>query len=434
MMNISNKRIFIPCFLFSTLVACLPFSAAASGTYIPLQSVADLGNSFAGNAANGADDASTNYTNPAGLVMIHNKQLVIAGSLLASSTEFNGRAGSSGIFAPYMQSGSANSDTAGIIPAFHFAYPISDDLVAGVSLHSPYGLGVDYGDSSIVRYNVGDAFSASSELSPSLAYKFNNHLSFGAGPDLLYLSLKESYAAYLVPFSTDDGAVNLGVKGVGYGWHAGVMYQFNPDTRLGLVYHSQIAETLRGYNDFIVNNGPLAGYYTSDSLKAKITLPPLTNLSFYHQFYNSPWALLGSVEYAQWDVYKNETIYNSASPMGLVPLANIPRNWRNTWRFGLATNYQLTSKWLLRLGGNYEQSPTRDDTRDVIFPDSNHFTLGLGARYLLSKDVKIDFGYVHIFYKNAPINYTSPIAGGSVIQGESSQFINSFGLQVVWNI
>src|SRR5262249_17762799 len=102
----------------------------------------------------------------------------------------------------------------------------------------------------------------------------------------------------------------------GYGFHAGILYEFNPCTRAGLSYHSQVVHHFTGTIKFsgpltkIVNEGVPVDII-SNHAGTSITLPPYTALSFFHQF-NPSWAVMASVIYTQWNTFKELTFQGGA--------------------------------------------------------------------------------------------------------------------------
>ena len=114
--------------------------AIAQGFYVDEQSALRLGDAFSGGAAQ-ADDASTAFYNPAGLIRLKQKQATINLSSIAISSEFSGDSTTLG-GAP-VNGEKASSDTFDLLPAIYFSVPMSEDLVFGAYLNAPYATGAD---------------------------------------------------------------------------------------------------------------------------------------------------------------------------------------------------------------------------------------------------------------------------------------------------
>jgi long-chain fatty acid transport protein len=56
------------------------------------------------------------------------------------------------------------------------------------------------------------------------------------------------------------------------------------------------------------------------------------------------------------------------------------------------------------MGLAYDQTPVNDTDRTARLPDNNRLWLSVGGQYRLSKEGTLDFGYAHLFIKDAPIN------------------------------
>lgn len=411
---------------------CYSAGALANGFYLPFYNVADMGEAYSGGAAL-AQDASTAYTNPAGLSEIEHQQLVLAGTGVIHRIEFRGTGTSPGLGSSISQTGTANSSFAGVLPAFYYALPLSNKWALGFSVTSPYGLGDNFGNEDVTRYYVTYAAFKSADLSPNVSYKITDKLSAGVGLDFLYMELESKQMYRTQPSTLTDSFIANDMSGWGYGWHAGLLYKFTPKTRVGLAYHSPIVENLSGTSKFYTNNGVTlpTGVITSNNVETTMHLPPFTTLSLY-QGIGSAWAVMATAEYMEWSYIKNQHMYNAATFAGPANF-NIPKNFHDTWRFALGTSYQLTDKWLLRTGAEYDQDPTNNRDRDVILPSSDRYLVGIGAHYQINKDVGADIGYAHAFFENQSINNTDATTGNT-ITGSSRMSTDALGLQVEWNI
>lgn len=422
-------------FLFVFLTAFTSY-VFASGAFIPLESAAVLGDGRAGEAAV-ARDASTSYYNPAGLLYIKRKQLVFSADYANAHQRFTGsitipNAYPTGTF--YTQGGSVSTNPQGPIPSFHLAIPYSEKWAFGFSFTVPYGLGVDFNNNSLVRYQVIRAAQSSVNLSPVVAYKFNDHFFVGLGPDLLYYNVYEKSAIRTEFLSTGDSVAVVRASSINLGWHGGILYDFNKKTRIGLAYHSQFITKNDGqmslYASGLVipglpSNGLLA---RSKKFQVDIPLSSLTVLSVYHEL-TPGWAVLGTVEYAGWSIWRNDRAYNTPTLTGGTSNSVTRRGLRNTWYGALGTQLYLSDKVLVRTGIDYMEGSTNRMTRDIFLADPSGWGIGIGARYFINKDVSLDFGYGHGFYKKAPV-YNFNAATNQLINGKSVAQGDSAGVQL----
>lgn len=402
---------------------------------------------FGASGAAGPLDASMSAFNPAGLVHLDNQQLVASLIGIFFDAQFNGTAtwdDNGGILPLYSETGTAQGGTANAVPAFHYAAPITERLVFGFSMMAPFGLETNYGDDAIVRYSATDTFLKTVDLSPSFGAKISEHFSLGAGMDFQYASVRFDSIlgapSLALPPTLPPGApasyfdTHTSNKGNDWalGWHAGIMIEPDENTRIGLHYRSMVSHHLKG--ESLISNGILAsptlGRLHTD-LTANLNLPATTTLSLYHSF-NDRFALLGSVNYTQWNVFKDITLINPAGPL---PSITIPQNYRNTWRFALGADVKLSDKWLIRFGGGYDQTPTNNVNRDMRLPDSDRIAVSFGARYQASEHMGFEFGYTHLFMMNAAINNTLVEPPELITTvGNVKGSADLLGLQVTWDI
>lgn len=423
---------------------------------------------FGAGAAASASDASTAYSNPAGMIMIQNQQIVLSENAIITDIKFKGSETWSTnntqvplplvphTFSP-TQTGTAQGGVTKFVPSFHYVSPLNDKWAFGLSVLSPYGLVTDYGNNSLVGYSGTDTELKTIDITPSLAFKATDKLSVGAGVDIEHLDATlngvvgapyNAAAAGLQNSALNTKSLNDG-SGWGYGWHAGLLYQFTPSTRVGLAYHSQVRFALNGTSKL---EGPLAnqgnvltpGVVSNNNLQTNVTLPPSTELSAYHDL-NQQWAVVGSVIYTQWgtfnDVLHVQNVQGVSQASSISPLApqtftvSMPNYYRNTWRVAVGANYRPTTKWLLRAGAGYDESPVRNAYRGVRLPDADRYALAVGAHYQALKTLGIDVGWNHLFIKNANINLNA--VSGTQVANTNGTFYNHgdiVGAQLTWDI
>ena len=426
-------------FSLASVLAGFSSHAAASAFQLFEENGAGTGDYHAGGAAE-ANDASTEFYNPAGLVRIKNQQMVVGGVLIPTDIQYKGSVEVNTVNPGAPTQVVAQGGTLNVIPNFHYAAPLTDRLVFGFGITVPFGLETDYGDDTFLRYAGTETQLQTINISPTLGFAITDKLSVGAGFDAQYLEGQfDQYAGLFSGFDTTS--TNKG-SSWGYGYNLGVLYQFTPHTRVGLSYRSRILQDLTGKSTF---SGPLAnslsgGTQVSYNLNGKIVLPPTSIASFYHDF-NSRWAIMGSAMFTQWKSFDDLVLNNVASLNTTTGQADnqqsitVHEDFRNTWNYALGAQYTLSDKWLFRGGIGYDETPTNDTDRNIQLPDSNRFITAVGAHYQANKSVGVDVGWTHLFVKNAPINNTQTVGSEQVITvGNATSAANVFGIQLTWDI
>src|SRR3990167_2345284 len=272
------KRNFRKWLRFSSLgiIATLSTSVFASGYKLEFQSVSVLAD--AGDAAV-VEDAGTNWYNSAGLVYLP-QQLVGSAIDVYQHVTFRGTSIAPSAFgSSFIGTGKATSHPNSILPAFHYALPLSDRFAFGLSALPAWGLKENYGVNSILRYDLIRIYTKTMDIAPSLAMKINEHWSVGAGPDFNYFALQSNNNSRTQIATPSDSMSRVSADNWGYGAHAGILYRYSDTTRIGLNYRTRIVMDLKGYSSFTWYNNP---FLETNQFRFRIPLPPTTSFSVYH--------------------------------------------------------------------------------------------------------------------------------------------------------
>jgi long-chain fatty acid transport protein len=402
----------------AAILTCLPLLSYASDFNLPFVNASQLGNLYSGWAAE-AVDASTAYTNPAGLVKIQNKQLVLAGDGLFGSTRFQGTGTPS-------VSGSASSKLRAFLPSFYFSYPVSERLVLAFSETVPFGLGTNYPKDGVTRYSATRTQVAVIDVGPSFGLKLNDHLSVGAGLDIEHISFTIN-SMYGSPLSVPDSEGQNHENGWGWGAHAGVLLQPLPTTRIGLNYVSQVV--MRTHGDSMVFL-PTGNVYSTSSQRSSASLPALVQLSLYHEL-TPQLALMGTVFYTNWSAFSYIVMQKTMLPSGSTTAVTMPFEYHNTFDYSIGLNYKATEKWTLKTGFEILNTPINRRDRSPADPIGSAKIAAIGVHYQQNVALGYDLAYCHSFFNQTAINQTTPLI---TLAGNSRQNTNVVGLQVTWDM
>jgi long-chain fatty acid transport protein len=353
--------------------------AHAAGFALVEQNASGLGNAYAGAAAV-AQDASTIFFNPAGMTLLPDRQVVMAGHLIKPKAEFSGE-----VEAPFPVSGGQGGDAGGwaLVPNAYYAFRLTPDVHLGVGLNAPFGLKTEYDSGWLGRYQAIKSEVKTININPSIAYKVSDTLSLGAGLNVQWV---EATLTNRIPTL---GQPLVTIKGDDYGWgyNLGVLWQATSVTRIGLSYRSEVGYTLEGTastSDPAVFNGPVT---------ADITLPDSASLSLFHKL-SPQWDLLADVTWTGWSDFDDLPIQGTVNK-------TIPENWEDILRYSLGATWHMSEKLSLRGGIAYDEAPVSDIYRTPRIPDGARTWVAVGGQYRLSARSALDFGYAHLFI-NAP--------------------------------
>ncbi|TMG98853.1 MAG: transporter, partial [Betaproteobacteria bacterium] len=124
--------------LGAALIALPTQPAQGAGFALQEQNASGLGHAYAGGAA-AAEDVSTIFYNPAGLVRLQTMQLVVAGNLICPSTKFHDGGSLPAFGQPLGGTGGDAGSCAGV-PNLYFGVPFTDKWSFGIGVNVPFGL------------------------------------------------------------------------------------------------------------------------------------------------------------------------------------------------------------------------------------------------------------------------------------------------------
>jgi long-chain fatty acid transport protein len=424
-------------------VTALSTQALASGYNFGSQSVAAQGTAHA-NAAEAADP-STIYYNPAGLTELEGDQIQIGATDVIPDSKYTDN-GSHKITGSSISGSTSNSSfvpSSVIAPTLYMSHKFDDRFTIGLGVFVPFGAKLGYGYNSINRYALESISLKTLNFNPSIAFKLDEHNSFGFGVSAQYMKANLQKAVdvasgvQLVTGSSAlaslarDGQVGLDADGWGYGFNLGYMYKLDDHTRFGLAYRSRIRTRLNGtatWNYDAANptsNSTIAAIIAASTHKTSganttVDTPDSASASFYHDL-TEKLAMMGSVTWWGHSAMQNITVNFDKTGEGAMV---IQQNWKNTLTYALGMNYKYSDKLLLRTGAAYEQSPVSDDNlRHSALPDSDRYWLSLGANYKFDKHNSVDFAYSYVWFRNSVVNYTdscSPVSSTCTGNGETT--------------
>ncbi|TAL65409.1 MAG: aromatic hydrocarbon degradation protein [Legionella sp.] len=382
-------------------------------------------------------DASTAYTNPAGLVNLKTRQMVVNALGIFGDAKYTGSAmtPSFPFPAPVIENGTARSPIGNFSPSFYYSLPLSDRFTGGFNVTTPFGLGTNYPNSSVVRYAATRSQVAAMDISPSLGLKLNDFVSAGVGFDAIYLAfqLNNMYGPPLSqvgPTSFIDQTLENKLKGWGYGWHGGLLFNFTQKTHVGVSYNSHVSIVTKG-NSILFLPSNLA--VRSDLQYTKAALPARLQISL-EQGLTDRLNATFTAFYVNWSTFSHITMTTTVAPTpaGYVTLpVTIPFNYSNCWDFALGATFKASEKILLRAGVELMDTPSNNIDRGVADPIGNATVVTIGAHYKASDALSYDIGIGHSFFKEMPVNFANQL---TVLQGTTKTQTTVIGGQVNWSI
>ncbi len=427
-------------------------AAPAFGAAFALQETSGsaLGNAFAGGAAS-AEDATTLWSNPAGMSRLDSMQVAGVVHLITPSIRFRNDGSAAAAFQPL---GSGGGDAGGInvVPNFYFSMPINNRVSIGIGVNSPFGLVTEYDDDFIGRFQGIKSEVKTINVNPAISWRVADNFAVGVGVDWqrvdaeftsavnysagLAQAAQQAAAAGQIPAAAVP-SILAAVPGLtaksrvkaddsAWGWNVGFLWDLTPQTRLGAHYRSSIKYNATGDVSFdlptlpalppqlapvvgLLANAINSARLNNGGIRSDIEVPDIANVSVFSRL-DDRWDVMGDVQYTRWSVLKDLTFKRTSGSV----LASTPENFDDVWRVSVGANYRYNDTWMFRGGLAWDQTPVNTADRTPRLPDNDRFWVSLGAQYRINKSLKADAGFTYIFVNQPDINQT---AGSATANG-----------------
>ena len=451
-------------FIFGSAVVALAITHAAygAGTGLVTQDTNSIAHSFGGVTVDA--DPSIAYYNPAGMVLIQGNAFEGDLNLYDINSKFTGQDQlSEGVLSGTAASNGTPSHflEETLIPATFAVNSLPHGIKIGLTVTTPNGGRIKYPDDFSGIYEGSEALLTEIQVSVPIAIPITDKLSIGAAPILdwfqNYVSITQNQTSLNSATPNGNGALGR-FRGSSYapGFDAGVMYQFSPDTRLGLNYHSKIVHDIKGtetvdigelrtIGNVVDNLGSLLG------LGGVVALPPAASSA------TDKWVFPQSVSFGlfqrltrQIDVMASAqwTDWQQAGDLDIVDPSTssftgggiyTPFHYRNAWTVGAGADYLPIPRLRLMGGAGYDETPVTTPYRNDLLPDNNRIMVSGGFSYQVRMNLKLEAAYAHYFIADPSIDQTRQSLGptglsatqAGTLTGEYSLSANVFSTGVV---
>lgn len=419
----SAAAIFISATAFSSTIY-------ASGYAIIENSASGMGQAFAGASAV-AEDPSTVYFNPAGMMYLDGTQVTLGMHIVDSNARFKDKGSTNLAYAGVPQgSNGGNAGDVFFIPNFYYVQDFAEKYKFGLGINAPFGLGTEYSDGWKGRYTSTKSELKSININPSLAFRANEKLSIGLGFNAQYMDVTLKKDIYQAALGHSDGKAKVEGDSWDYGYNLGFIYELTPQTRLGMHYRSKISHKIEGDARFKNISPYIAGLpkLANQDADADLDTPATFSISMTHQL-NNKLTLLGDVTYTEWSNLEELRVTGDNG----ATVSLVEENWDDVYRVALGMKYQYSDQWIFRTGIAHDETPIDDDYRTSRIPGDDRFWLSFGASYTVSDNLTIDAGYSHLWVEDAKIDEEYALLTGSgTLKGEYDSDVNILSVQATW--
>ncbi|MCE4934674.1 outer membrane protein transport protein [Aliivibrio fischeri] len=402
--------------LLATSTLFISATSMAAGFQVNEHSATGLGRAFAGEAVI-ADNASVLSRNAAAMMMFDKDAISVGMTVVKPDVSVK-----NGTY--YKPSGSLSVDTGmnyipgsasltsevvslddvdgiaptAVVPNFYYIHPVNEKFAVGVAAYSNFGTGTEFESDYAAPIFGGTTKVQSMNLGLSLAYRVNEHLSFGGGIDViygmgdLYRDVDGNVNVKMHTLLGDVDLINKGVKttavdiqatGVGLGANIGMVYEVNEGNRFGLSYK---------YSPEIEAEGDVS--FMKQSYDAVyLPLPDIAEFSGFHMITDKT-AIHYSIQWVGWSAF--DTIETESATVK-------EYNWKDSYHYSIGATHYLNSKWILRTGYMYDQTPV-DELTSISIPDSDRQWFSAGFTYNWSSNTAIDFGFTYLIGEDVEVH------------------------------
>lgn len=400
------------CFAIIASLSVLSSLALANG--LNLNSLGSRALAMGGAFVGLADDFSAIYWNPAGIAQFDRQYFGFYGTDIIPSGTYRFDMTIPGLGSvPMVNAATETKHYLAGLAAFY--YPINENLVAGLGVYVPSGLGSRWDGADFSAISMGGAYEWMSRIgmvtiSPAIAYKINEQVYVGA-------ALNINHAMFDVKTHAGDQelGINLGqydesLSGWGYGATFGILVKPSEMVSMGAAVRTKAKMKFSG--DITIDNLSVLGLIPGTPLFGA-TIPNTTSAE---REVSWPWWLAGGVavipvenltvtadlQWTQWseiDIMESE--YDDPLWSLLVDTER-KMHWDDALQIRFGAEYRINTV-ALRAGYYWDPSPAPDRTMNVLLPNYDFSAITFGLGYNLN-GLQIDIGFEYLMGKERNVS------------------------------
>jgi long-chain fatty acid transport protein len=389
--------------------------------------------------ASPCDDGSAIFFNPAALAIDRDGSRLSAGAtLIGPRGDFTGVGG---------RIAGTTVDNWVPVPAAYYTTPVGGRLALGLGIFVPFGLTTEWPVDFAGRFVSYKTTLESPYLQPTIAFKVNDHLFIGGGPDFVFSRLELNQRADLatqqlapgitfaqlgVPLGTDFANFRISGSDVGVAGHIGVLVKASETLSFGGRYLSRhtISRDDLAFESSQVSTGlrtpvPLPGIPAgtpvdvllspqfaagarlgNQSAATELTVPDQV-VAGVAIMATARLKLLVDYQFTTWSVF-DRLEFTTERGLGEV----IVKNYRDTSGVRIGADYGL-GRVSLRGGFVAHQAAAPDGSVTPDLPEGarREYAAGLGARFSRRLGVDLAYQYIDQEDRSGRVLLTGPDTG-----------------------
>ena len=393
--------------LFFTLIAVVvPFLTFAEGYQINTLSAKQGGMAHTGVALKLGSESM--YFNPAGLGFM-DKTLDLSASFNGVMPTAKAKVGGkwyetdNKVSTPFMVSA---------------AFSIYDNFKAGITLYTPYGSNINWGDNwpgAILNQKVS---LATFVVQPTLAWRITPKLSVGAGLTVAWGNV-DLYKGLVVPGTLDmmlqsmgmqysfgntmPASVNLtGTANLAAGVNLGAMYDIDSRWTVGVNFRTKMSMKVKKGDASIIYANDVAQNVLGETLnvlntanfKAEMPMPAILTFGVSFKPIESL-TLAFDAQMTGWNTYKElniDFLDDKLEPYN----QSLTKKYENAWAFRLGAQYALTHRFDVRAGFIVDLTPVNSNHYNPETPGMTKLEPSVGFSFRPMDGLSIDFSMRYV--------------------------------------
>jgi len=356
-----------------------------------------------------AYDGSAIFFNPAGLAFQSGTHLYLGTTLIAPAATFYGPT-----VAGFSSGEKWTMKSQVFTPInFYATTALSDDIVVGLGVYNPYGLGTEWPDKWAGSLITEKVDLQTFYITPTVSYKVADNLSVGVGFNFVTGSAKIN--RYTDNFNP-AGQVSIEANGTGYGFNVGVLFKATDKLSVGATYRSSTKITPTGSATFTPNRS----VYPGGDVETELELPSTAFLGVAYKLMDNL-EIEADYQYVGWSSYKELAFTFKKDGSRVVS----PKNYENTYILRAGAEYTMGALQL-RAGYLYDNNPVPDQYVEPLLPDANRNGLNVGFGYKLTETLSVDVSYLYLKFDERKASGTA-IGFDGIYQSDAHLFGVNFG-------
>ncbi len=294
------------------------------------------------------------------------------------------------------------------VPNLFVAAPANESgsVWVGLGVTAPFGLSSQYKEGWFGRYDSTSSDLRVIDISPAVAFKPSERLTFGGGLNIQRVDadLRRAIPDPLEaggPTPQRDGELILEGHSLAIGVNAGMIYKPWEHTRVAAHYRSEVNHRLTGNLKGRTPTGLGGGVNFLVTGEAALDLPQIATVAL-AQDIGSRMTVMAHAMWFGWDSFQEirMALDNGGS-------LSDPQGYENSVTAALGAEYKASDRLTLRTGMQYDETPTTGDNRTTRTPDGNRIWVSGGLSYNITDRITADFAGTYMFIDEGHVDRTA---------------------------